>query len=82
MQAPRPAARELETRVRRALEEVRPGLQADGGDLELVEIEGAVVRVRLLGACARCPMAGRTLLEFVGEHVLLHAPEVERVEAV
>jgi Fe-S cluster biogenesis protein NfuA len=65
-----------------ALDEVRPALQADGGDIELVEVAGDVVRVRLLGACAGCPMARSTLADFVAERIQLYAPEITRVEAV
>ncbi len=75
-------AGDLELRVIRALEEVRPGLEADGGDVELVGIADGIVRLRLLGACARCPYAERTLVEFIAERILLHAPEIRRVDAV
>lgn len=44
-----------------ALEKVRPRLQRDGGDIELVEIDGMFVRVRLTGSCVHCAMAGQTL---------------------
>ena len=47
--------------VASAIEEVRPHLQADGGDIELVEVEDNVVKVRLTGACAGCPMSQMTL---------------------
>lgn len=72
---------DLESRVRFALEEVRPALQADGGDVELGRIEGAVVYVSLRGACDGCPMASSTLAEFVAERVCLYAPEIERIVA-
>lgn len=72
---------DLETRVRAAIEEVRPGLQADGGDVRLVGIEGQVVHVELYGACDGCPMAKSTLREFVTERVCLYAPEIEAVVA-
>jgi Fe-S cluster biogenesis protein NfuA len=47
--------------VQRVLDRVRPFLQADGGDLELVEVDGPNVRLRLTGACAACPQAPMTL---------------------
>ena len=47
--------------VQAVLDRIRPALQADGGDLELVELAGAVARVRLTGACAGCPTAHMTL---------------------
>jgi len=68
-------------RVRFALDEVRPALQADGGDVELVGIDGDVVRVHLLGACRGCPMANSTLADFVTERIKLYAPEIEKVIA-
>jgi Fe-S cluster biogenesis protein NfuA len=72
---------DLESRVRFALEEVRPALQADGGDARLSRIEGNVVYVELHGACDGCPMAHSTLADFVAERVCLYAPEIERVVA-
>ncbi|MFV2072345.1 MAG: NifU family protein [Thermoanaerobaculales bacterium] len=68
-------------RVRFALDEVRPALQADGGDVELVRIDEEVVRIHLLGACRGCPMADSTLVEFVAERIKLYAPEIENVIA-
>jgi Fe-S cluster biogenesis protein NfuA len=75
-------ARPLEDRVAAALEEVRPALQADGGDVKLVGIEDNVVKVELLGACHCCPMAKSTLKDFVEERVLFFAPEIEEVVAI
>ena len=72
----------VEERVLLAIEEVRPALQADGGDICFVAVEGSVVRVRLMGACHRCPMAGSTLADFVAERIQLYAPEISEVEAV
>ena len=68
-------------RVRFALDEVRPALQADGGDVELVGIDDEVVRIHLLGACRGCPMADSTLADFVTERIKLYAPEIENVIA-
>jgi Fe-S cluster biogenesis protein NfuA len=47
--------------IQAVLDNIRPALQADGGDLELVELAGAIARVRLTGACAGCPTAHMTL---------------------
>jgi len=71
----------LEARVLQALDEVRPGLKLDGGDVRLVAIEGDVVRVHLMGACQGCPMAGLTLVNFVEDRIKEYAPEVSRVVA-
>lgn len=72
---------DLESRVRYAVEEVRPALQADGGDVRLLRIEKSVAFVQLTGACDGCPMAQSTLSDFVTERICLYAPEIERVIA-
>jgi Thioredoxin-like proteins and domains len=70
-------------KVNEALEQLRPFLEADGGDMELVEItEEGVVRVQLLGACRDCSMSLMTLKAGLEEAVKKVAPEVVRVEAV
>ena len=75
---------ELKAKVQSALAEVRPHLQADGGDVELVEIDDVekVVFVRLTGACGGCPSAGMTLKAGVESTVKKFAPEIKRVDAV
>jgi Fe-S cluster biogenesis protein NfuA len=70
---------DLHERVRRALEELRPALQMDGGDAQLVSVEEGVITVRLIGACDGCPMASDTLVGFVAEQLRLRVPEVRRV---
>ncbi len=71
-----------EAKIKAALEEVRPMLQADGGDVEFVAVEGKVVKVRLQGHCAGCPMAQMTLQRGIEVKLKEAVPEVERVEAV
>jgi len=73
---------DIEEKVQSALETIRPALQADGGDIELVGVEGNVVTVRLLGACGGCPMAQMTLKHGVEARVRELVPSIERVEAV
>jgi Fe-S cluster biogenesis protein NfuA len=73
---------DMKTRVASALDEVRPALQMDGGDVELVSVEDGVVRVRLLGACGGCPMATMTLVGFVEERLRARVPEVRQVVSV
>lgn len=70
---------ELQERVQAALEEVRPALQMDGGDVELVGVDAGIVKVRLLGACGGCPMATMTLVGFVEERLKTRVPEIHQV---
>ena len=70
---------ELQERVQAALEEVRPALQMDGGDVELVGVDAGIVKVRLLGACGGCPMATMTLVGFVEERLKTRVPEIRQV---
>lgn len=63
-------------------DEIRPGLQRDGGDIELVDVVGSVVKVRLKGACGGCPMSQMTLANFVEKKLKEAVPGVEKVEAV
>lgn len=73
----------IREKVQAALDKVRPYLQGDGGDVELVDITAdGVVRVRLTGACKGCPMSQQTLKGGVERMVLKDVAEVKRVEAV
>src|SRR5450830_1462183 len=71
---------ELKEQVEQALGDIRPALQADGGDIELVDVKDGVVQVRLQGACAGCPMSQLTLANGVERHLKNVVPGVERVE--
>jgi len=71
-----------EKEVAEALEDVRPHLQADGGDLELVEISDGVVKVRLKGTCAGCPMSQMTIKWGVENYLKKKIPEIKGVEAI
>ncbi|SOB59582.1 conserved protein of unknown function [Pseudodesulfovibrio profundus] len=69
--------------VEKVLEKVRPMLQSDGGDVELVNVtDTGVVQVRLTGACKGCPMSQMTLKNGIERIVLKEVPSVKRVEAV
>jgi len=69
--------------VENALNEIRPMLQADGGDVELVDVdEDNVVTVRLKGACDGCPMAMMTLKNGIERRLKSMVPEVDSVEAI
>ena len=72
----------IKNKVKETLEEIRPNIQADGGDIELVDIEDGIVKVRLKGACAGCPMSALTLKQGVERTLKSRIPEVKRVEAV
>ncbi|HEC77364.1 MAG TPA: NifU family protein [Thermoplasmatales archaeon] len=74
----------MREKVEKVLEEIRPSLQADGGDVELVSIdeEHGVVRLRLTGACAGCPFSTMTLQMGIEKVLKQKVPEVKRVEAV
>jgi Fe-S cluster biogenesis protein NfuA len=71
----------IEDRVSFAIEEVRPAIKADGGDVTLQGIEGSTVKVSLMGACSACAMAQSTLTDFVAERIKLYAPEITDVVA-
>ncbi|UCD45011.1 MAG: NifU family protein [Candidatus Bathyarchaeota archaeon] len=72
----------MKEEIAQALEEVRPHLQVDGGDVELVGVEDGVVRVRLKGSCAGCPMSQMTLKWGVENYLKKKVPGVKSVEAV
>jgi Fe-S cluster biogenesis protein NfuA len=74
---------ELKQRVEDALQTMRPFLEADGGDMELVDISNdMIVQVRLLGSCKSCGMSEMTLRAGVEEAVKRSVPEIVAVEAV
>jgi Fe-S cluster biogenesis protein NfuA len=74
---------ELKQRVEDALQTMRPFLEADGGDMELVDISNdMIVQVRLLGSCKSCGMSEMTLKAGVEEAVKRSVPEIVAVEAV
>jgi Fe-S cluster biogenesis protein NfuA len=68
--------------VQAALAEIRPQIQADGGDIDLVAIENDTVKVRLRGACAGCPMSALTLKQGVERLIKAKVPEIKTVLAV
>ncbi len=76
-------SKEIEDKIKDVLEQLRPYLQADGGDLSLAEItDDMVVKVRLTGACGSCPMRTMTLKAGVENTLRRQVPEVKSVEAV
>lgn len=71
-----------EDRVNDALETIRPFLKADGGDVQLVDIEDGVVRIKLMGACQTCDISHITMKAGVEESIKRAIPEIKEVIAV
>ncbi|MBN1295420.1 NifU family protein [bacterium] len=72
----------MKSKVEAALGQIRPYLQADGGDVQLVDIVDGIVKVRLRGACAGCPGATMTLKMGVERTLKEQIPEIKGVQAV
>lgn len=72
----------MKEKVEAVLAQIRPALQADGGDVELVDVNEGVVRLKLKGACAGCPMATMTLKQGIERVLKAQMPEVKEVVAV
>jgi Fe-S cluster biogenesis protein NfuA len=75
---------ELKEKVEQALAKIRPALQADGGDVELVSVDEAtgVVKVKLTGTCGGCPFALMTLKQGIEQTLKEEVPEVKEVQSV
>jgi Fe-S cluster biogenesis protein NfuA len=80
--APTATPLDLEIRVAAAIEEIRPSLQAHGGDIELVGVENKVAKFRFLGHCVGCPMAQMTLFNLIWKTLHERVPELEDVMAL
>ena len=73
----------MKDKIEKALETIRPALQADGGDIQLVNVENdGTVKVRLMGACGGCPMSQMTMTQGVERAIKNAVPEVKKVLAV
>jgi Fe-S cluster biogenesis protein NfuA len=72
----------MKEKVEAVLAQIRPALQADGGDVELVDVSEGVVRLKLRGACSGCPMAAMTLQHGIERILKQQIPEVKEVVAV
>ncbi|HDI61317.1 MAG TPA: NifU family protein [Desulfobacteraceae bacterium] len=70
----------MKEKVQAVLDKIRPALQADGGDVELVDVVDGVVKVRLQGACKGCPMSQMTLRNVIERVIKKDIPEVKAVE--
>jgi len=72
----------MKEKVQEALDKIRPMLQRDGGDVELVDVDDGVVKVRLVGACGGCPMSTLTLKRGIEAKLKEEIPEVKEVVSV
>ena len=73
----------MKEKVQKVIDEIRPALQADGGNIELVDVqEDGIVKVKLMGACGSCPMSQLTLKRGVEARLKAKIPEVKEVVAV
>ena len=72
----------IKEQVEQCIEEVRPQLQADGGDIELLDVKNGVAKVKLKGACNGCPMSAITLQYGVANCIKKRVPEIKKVEVV
>jgi Fe-S cluster biogenesis protein NfuA len=72
----------MKEQVAEVIRRIRPNLQADGGDIELIDVKDGVVKVKLTGACGSCPMSQLTLKLGVEAAIKENVPGVERVETV
>jgi Fe-S cluster biogenesis protein NfuA len=72
----------MKEKVQAAIDKLRPMLQADGGDVELISVENGIVKVKLQGACAGCPMSQMTLKNGIERALKQQIPDVKAVESV
>ncbi|HBF36145.1 MAG TPA: hypothetical protein DDW50_02365 [Firmicutes bacterium] len=72
----------MKEKINEALNKIRPSLQADGGDVELVDFIDGIVKVRLKGACSGCPMSTMTIKNGIENYLKQSIPEVKSVEQV
>jgi Fe-S cluster biogenesis protein NfuA len=69
-------------KVEKVIDEIRPFLQADGGNIELIDVQEGIVKVKLVGACGSCPMSQLTLKRGVEARLKEKVPEVKEVIAI
>jgi len=72
----------LKDEVEVALERIRTGLRVDGGDVQLVDIEDGIVKVKLQGSCAGCPFSQMTLKNFIEKELMKSVPSIKGVASV
>ena len=72
----------MKERVEQVINRIRPAVQMDGGDIELVSVDDGVVKLRLVGSCHGCPSSMMTLQAGIERAIRAEVPEIKRVEAV
>ena len=72
----------MKEKVQKVIDKIRPSLQADGGDVELIDVVDGIVTVKLQGACAGCPMSQMTLKNGIERLVKQEIPEIISVEKI
>ena len=72
----------MKEKIQEAIDKIKPMLQADGGDVEFVDYEDGIVKVRLQGACAGCPMSQMTVKNGIEKMLKQEIPEIKSVEAI
>lgn len=72
----------MRDKVEEALNSIRPALQGDGGDVELIDVSDGIVKVKLTGACGGCPMSAMTLKMGIEKVIKEQVPEIKEVVAV
>jgi Fe-S cluster biogenesis protein NfuA len=82
MQTSQPIADDLKGRVRTVLDRIRPAVQADGGDIELVDVVDDTVKIRFHGACHGCPSSTMTLHHGIERNIKDRVPEIRQVISV
>ena len=74
--------KDLKAKIEDAFKSIRPMLQADGGDVEFIDVVDGVVKVKLVGACQGCPMSSMTLTYGIQKKLKELVPEIKKVESV
>ena len=72
----------MRERVQKVIDRIRPAVQMDGGDIELMDVENGLVKLRLVGACSGCPSSMMTLKMGIERAIRAEVPEITGVEAV
>ena len=72
----------MKDRVQKVIERIRPAVQMDGGDIELIDVVNGVVKLRLVGSCSGCPSSTMTLRMGIERAIRAEVPEIAGVEAI